>query len=515
MDPLEQSTLDTSKTVQAAGPQRYLGVAILCHPNLSRVGEVARLLDLGSRADVRLSRTEPLFRDRSGAARGPLATTRSSRLPLTLRFEGDGGLRIEAPEGMQLFVDESAASGETKCSAGELEAGVSLRIGKYVLLWLGLFQDARRGEGLPQLIGQSEPMQRLRTEIMQVADLDVPVMLRGETGVGKELVASALHELGGRRSGPYVCVNMAAIPSSMAAAELFGHGRGAFTGAAAAREGYFADADGGTLFLDEIGETASEVQPILLRAVETGVIQPLGGKLRKVDVRLIAATDSDLETAVEQGSFHGALMRRFGFEVWIPPLRERRSDIPELFAHFLQQELEQFGEGQRLAPDDPDLKPFLRADFVARLLRHRWPGNVRELRNVARRFAIHNRGKEQAEADERLLALLGPERGSTPLRPSSKPSARELSDEQVLEALRAHAFRVEQTADALGVSRSWLHARMNLQRIRKATHLSAAEIRAALDHHDGDMAAAAAELQVSERGLQLQLARLGTQAGDR
>src|SRR6185369_2634420 len=215
-------------------------------------------------------------------------------------------------------------------------------------------------------------------------------------------------------------VNMGAIPPALAAAELFGAARGAFTGADQRRTGYFSQAHGGTLFLDEIGETPPEVQVLLLRALETGEIQPVGAEApRRVDVRVLAATDADLEEAIAAGRFRFSLFKRqTAYEIRLPALRERREDFGQLFFSFLRQELEALGEAGRLDDPGPRGDPWLPAPLVARLAAADWPGNVRQLRNAARQIAIGNRGAAHAVLPPPLLKTL--ERSDA--RPSSSPS---------------------------------------------------------------------------------------------
>ena len=273
------------------------------------------------------------------------------------------------------------------------------------------------------LIGDSAAVAQVRADIRRVADLEVAVLLRGETGTGKELVARAIHRSSARRSRPYLAVNMGAIPPALAAAELFGAARGAFTGADQRRAGYFSQAHGGTLFLDEIGETPAEVQALLLRALETGEVQPLGAEApRRVDVRVLAATDADLEASIAAGRFRAPLLHRLnGYEIRLPALRERREDFGQLFFAFLRQELEAMGEGERLEDPGPRGTPWLPAPVVARLAAADWPGNVRQLRNVARQIAIGNRGAAEAVLPPAVLGTLERQlekgSGSRPLPP--------------------------------------------------------------------------------------------------
>jgi len=242
-----------------------------------------------------------------------------------------------------------------------------------------LMDDARRDTGR-ELVGQSPPMQHLRREIELVGPSDFTVLVTGETGVGKELVVRALHAASLRREAPLLYLNCAALPEGLAESELFGHVRGAFTGALADRPGKFELADGGTLFLDEIGELPPAVQPKLLRALQEGEIQRVGqDRLRTVDVRLLAATNRDLAREVAAGRFRADLYHRVNvYPIRVPPLRERAGDIPALAGHFSERLQRRLGTGPvRLAPG-----------ALARLAEHPWPGNVRELENVLARAVL-------------------------------------------------------------------------------------------------------------------------------
>jgi transcriptional regulator with GAF, ATPase, and Fis domain len=233
-----------------------------------------------------------------------------------------------------------------------------------------------------RLIGRSVPMRELFALLARVAPSDASVLIQGETGTGKELVAHAIHERSLRKGRPFVVFDCGAVPPTLIESELFGHERGAFTGAVAARAGVFERADGGTLFLDELGELALELQPKLLRALETGEILRVGGERPiKVDVRVLTATHRDLAHMVHEGGFRADLYYRLAvIRVPVPPLRERRDDIPLLASVFVKDVLGDFSRA-RLP------QATLEAIFEG-LRHHDWPGNVRELRNVVERAAI-------------------------------------------------------------------------------------------------------------------------------
>jgi DNA-binding NtrC family response regulator len=229
------------------------------------------------------------------------------------------------------------------------------------------------------LVGTSPSMRKLRAALDRLASQDVSILIRGESGTGKELVARALHERGARRKRRFVALNCGAIPDSLIDSELFGHAKGAFTGATTDRAGVFVEADGGTLFLDEIGDMPTAVQARLLRVLQEGEVRPVGGSgVRTVDVRVIAATHVDLTAAVEQGRFRQDLFYRLNVVVLgVPPLRERLEDLPILAAHFLR---------KHGGPTPMSLSP----DALDVMTSYAWPGNVRELENaVMHALALH------------------------------------------------------------------------------------------------------------------------------
>jgi two-component system, NtrC family, nitrogen regulation response regulator GlnG len=263
-------------------------------------------------------------------------------------------------------------------------------------------------ERLP-LIGRSAAMQEIYRVIARLTQSDLTVMIMGESGTGKELVARALHDYGRRRRGSFVAVNMAAIPKELVESELFGHERGAFTGATNRGIGRFEQAEGGTLFLDEIGDMPLEAQTRLLRVLQQGEYTTVGGRVPiRTDVRIVAATNRDLRQLIQQGLFREDLYYRLNVvPLRLPPLRERGEDIPDLVHHFLGKAEDEGLPAKRLDGEALDL-----------LRRHRWPGNVRELENLIRRLAVLQSGDTvaasaiAAELDEPARALEESDEGS-------------------------------------------------------------------------------------------------------
>lgn len=315
-----------------------------------------------------------------------------------------------------------------------------------------LRDELRPGEAL---VGESRAIEELRALVRRVAPTDARVVITGESGTGKELVASAIHALSPRRDGPFVRVNCAAIPRDLIESEMFGHERGAFTGATERRRGKFELAHGGTLFLDEVADLGPEAQAKLLRAVETGEIERVGGsEVIPVDVRVIAATNRRLEEEVERDRFRDDLYFRLHvFAIHVPPLRERREDVPLLIAHFL----ERFRTRHGLRA------PIHTESAIETLQAYRWPGNVRELANVVERLMILHPDESIGDAEVRSVLLQPPGGGGPALRPDGRPLSRLLDDYErhlIEMALADAGGNVAEAARRLNTDRPNLYRRM-------------------------------------------------------
>jgi two-component system nitrogen regulation response regulator NtrX len=301
------------------------------------------------------------------------------------------------------------------------------------------------------MVGSSLALRRVRELIARIGPTDARVLITGESGTGKELAAVALHAASPRADAPFVRVNCAAIPRDLVESEMFGHEKGAFTGASEMRRGRFELADGGTLLMDEVADLGPEAQAKLLRALETGTIERLGSERPlQVDVRVLAATNRDLTVAMDQGSFRRDLFYRLNvLHVHLPPLRERLEDVPELVEHFLR----------RLRARHGLAVPGLSADALARLRRYAWPGNVRELANVCERLAILHAGRTVTPADlEGLLRGPAPPPIDEDLPLSERIEAFER--ETIARALRECDDSVSEAARRLGTDRPNLYRRM-------------------------------------------------------
>jgi hypothetical protein len=326
--------------------------------------------------------------------------------------------------------------GGARVEQADLAPGASFVVGRVVLTCrpgsLRTPGDELVAVPLPGFAGSSLAVRRVTQEVRRVANVKGPVLLRGETGTGKDVLARAMHAVGPRRGGPFVPLNVATLPRELADAELFGHERGAYTGAHGAREGAFVEAHRGTLFLDEIAELAPDLQVKLLRVLEDGDVRPIGGRARKVDVRVLSATWAPLHQRVAEGRFRQDLYQRLAvFVIDVPPLRERRSDLPILVERFLREIAPEVGARE------------LSAGALAKLAAYGWPGNVRELRNVLYRAALFASG-----------SMLGTREIAESLEVSAAPRRVLVSTEEARAVVESHGGNVSAAARHLGVARS-------------------------------------------------------------
>jgi two-component system nitrogen regulation response regulator NtrX len=305
-----------------------------------------------------------------------------------------------------------------------------------------------------EIIGDSSPMRHLREQIAMAAPSNGRVLIQGENGSGKELVARAIHALSARREQPFVEVNCAAIPEELIESELFGHEKGAFTGALARRRGRFEMADRGTLFLDEIGDMSLKTQAKVLRALEEQAFERVGGReTLKVDVRVIAASNQDLTTLIAAGRFREDLYYRLNvIPIDVPPLRARKDDIPRLIDHFVHVFCAE--NGKRLKT--------VSGEALAWFLAYDWPGNVRELRNMVERLVIM--APRDVIGAENLPAPLRPKEAGPTGAPTGERSLREARENferaYILAELRVNDWNMTRTAERLGIERSHLYRKI-------------------------------------------------------
>jgi len=558
---------------------------LLYHPDLARIGAVSHP-DLAFEHGewVAVGRGAPLFASPSQRdVWRPLEDPTISRTQLRIRWlREEACFEVEPSSSAKRRLHAIRLDAEPPPAGAEIRAPERLAPGSCVAIedrvLLGLEATSRAhfiDEDRLGLIGESEEMWRLRADIQEVARFRKPALILGETGAGKELVASAVHQEGPSAAGPFKAINCAALPEQLVESMLFGHARGAFTGADASREGLFRAADGGTLFLDELGEMPIGVQPKLLRTLQDGLVTAVGQHQSvRVDVRLVAATNRDPAAEIAAGRLRADLYHRLAAHVvHVPSLAARRLDVPALFLHFLERLRRDHPEIAWLWRDGPRFRAAVPLSFFVELMRRGWEGNVRELENVAEQTARRNlrEGPFQRPALPSALASLPPESPpsappsappstaakAAPAPPSAPPSAHlgeasqllgiarktvaKLLDEEALAAvlrpaegddaaartarLRAHAterlhaclaqhdFSQARVARALGVSAWTLIRLMQDLGFPRPSDLSLAEIQRALDGAGGDLAGAAIRLRVSEHGLKKRLSEVGIERG--
>jgi DNA-binding NtrC family response regulator len=332
-------------------------------------------------------------------------------------------------------------------------------------------RELRHRLGKHELVGSGPAMKKLVAQIERVAASETRVCILGETGTGKELVARAIHEKSPRHEHPFVTLNCAAVPAELIESELFGHEKGAFTGAAIKHLGKFEQADGGTLFLDEIGDMPVAMQAKLLRVLEEGEVERVGGdKPIKVNVRVLVATHRNLEELVKQNAFRRDLFHRiYVFPLTLPPLHERPEDFSGLVAHFARQVAAQNGWKEKIFAEEA----------IAELRKYGWPGNVRELRNVVERLILLSSDQDVAAADVRLIlptSDFSSGSGSSSSGGSATGTLVERTEaferEVLLAEIRRHNFHMTNVARALGLERSHLYKKcqqlgIDLQSLRK------------------------------------------------
>jgi two-component system, NtrC family, nitrogen regulation response regulator NtrX len=310
-------------------------------------------------------------------------------------------------------------------------------------------RQLRRRVGRHEVVWTSDAMRAVMAQVDRVAASESRVCILGETGTGKELVARAIHERSARRTRPFVTLNCAAVPSELIESELFGHEKGAFTGAAARHLGKFEQAHGGTLFLDEIGDMPAAMQAKLLRVLQEGEFERVGAERRiEVNTRVLVATHRDLDALVQKGAFREDLYHRiFVFPITIPPVRDRLEDVRPLAEHFAQQVAEQNGWKPRGFTDVA----------VEELKRYPWPGNVRELRNVVERLLLLTDDTVDAPIVRQVLSGRRSATAAVGATGALADRVAAFERDTVLNELRAHAYRITDTARALGLERSHLY----------------------------------------------------------
>jgi two-component system, NtrC family, nitrogen regulation response regulator GlnG len=501
----DDATLTIGPAGRRAPPLRGFivpALTILWHPDLERVGEVTPLTAALETDDTDLTRTQPAFFVPGSIIRRPidhLAMNRNPVLRLTLR----GGDLVLEPgiANKKVELEGEPFVQPRRLDRAELRRGLIFTVGRGFAFCIHEIQfPISRAQDLG-LLGGSDAIEKVRREITGVPDDETLVFLRGESGTGKELAARALHESSGRSKGPFITINAGTLNASTAASVLFGHERGAFTGATDAKPGYFRAAHGGTLFVDEIGFMPYEVQPHLLRVLQDSCVPPLGSpRQQKVDVRVIAATDLPLEKAVNEGLFVRSLYNRLinGVTIKLPPLRKRREDIGVLLVHYLRQQFGGSAKLQRIQASHADGTGWLSPQTVATIASSALPANVRDLQGLAKalRSCVGTGAPDTSVVVAERLALFN-ELASTPTSPAPSPGDKNVRD--LAAALQATGWDRKRAVKLLDISKATfyrdLKAHPDVHRLFK---LSTRKLARELEACGGDVGRLAKKLQVPE-----------------
>ncbi|CAA0109662.1 DNA-binding transcriptional regulator NtrC [Halioglobus japonicus] len=489
-----------------------LVLTVIFHPDSSRIGQRAVVPQQSGNAPWVLGRRSPMFDHPDNQSPAPLNDPYVSRkaLQFTLRGKRLVVRRFDASSRCRLGSTELYDSVEIEWE--QLRVGLPVMLGHSIVL---LLRVGRSGSPFATdrvadspLRGSSACMVDIREQVARAGESDLDVLVRGETGTGKELVATAIHSASRRATEPMVSVNMAAIPSDLAAAALFGSARGAFTGAHQAASGYFEQAEGGTLFLDEIGDASLDVQPQLLRALQEREIQAVGGPIRQLDVRVISATDAALDG--QGGDFKAALRHRLGAcEILLPALREHPEDIGELLLYFLQNSAAETGR--------PDLLPKVDSaatDIAAwailfyAFLSYQWPGNVRELANFAQQVVMASEARPVMN-EVLQAAILSPGSLSSFSGRVRRRRMQDIDDATFDRAMHENDCEVPRVAQQLSVSRAAVYRRIESSpRYCLASEIPPQELQRLMAEHAGDSASVARHLRVSHNSLRSRLRKL-------
>jgi DNA-binding NtrC family response regulator len=501
-------TLTSPLSAMSKGASPLLGLTIVWHPDQSRIGE--QFVGGTSAGLVEISRFLPLFR-KPGSEGLALGHGGISRDPVRILRDAVDGIEIHLPASRMVVELNGHEIHETRyLSAENIEAGQILGLGRTILVCLHWMRCLPKNNPVAGLLGVGSAAIVARDQIRQVAGTDLPVLLLGETGTGKEIAARAIHALSKRNSARLVTVNMAALNESLAAADLFGAVKGAYTGAQTTRQGLFAEAEGATLFLDEIGNTPATVQPMLLRVLEGGDYRPLGAqKDQHSSARIIAATDQELDSE----SFNQALLRRLeSFVIHLPPLRARREDIGVLIVHLLNTSALAQVNGTTIS---------LPTTLITELASYDWPGNIRQLAHVLKRAMLALQMGETPSLDS--LVKISPERisssGTLKLDPSMPPTTSsaarhkkpaELSEQTILNAMENNDWYIQAAAQELGISRPSMYKLLEAHaQIRRIEQISEEEIRQSLETSAGDVERCASLLKTPSEALRRHLRGLG------
>jgi DNA-binding NtrC family response regulator len=525
-------TITSPVALSTQNNRHLLGLTIAWHPDLTRIGD--QYIGSTEAAVIEMSRFIPIFQQ-IGSEALPIGHGGISRDPVRIVRDANDGVTICPPNSrMVVEVNGKEIHNPTFLSSAQIEAGAILGLGRAVFICLHWMRCLPKNNPVDGFLGVGSSAIQTRDLIRLAATNDNAVLLLGETGTGKEVAAQGIHSLSKRNAHKMVSVNMAALNESLAAADLFGATRGAYTGAQTTRDGFFSEAQNSTLFLDEIGNTPATVQPMLLRVLENGEYRPLGAaRDTRSNARLITATDQDLYDE----SFNHALLRRLeSFIIRIPPLRARREDIGLLILHL-------FKDSKMANIETNQIPPALISD----MLNFEWPGNVRQLGNAFKRallsiqlgeFPVLATIVERPKMTAGISAELRQTRDAAPAEfmpsnasstpatsntnrinnasdegksaPMERKKIRDLTEDDIVNAMENHGWTIQYAADDLGISRPSMYKLIESNsQIRRVEQIPAEEIREQLQLANNHVEQCASRLKTPSEALRRHLKGLG------
>ncbi|RUO75491.1 sigma-54-dependent Fis family transcriptional regulator [Idiomarina seosinensis] len=478
-------------------------LVVALHPDISRIGETAPLLSLSQDGRDYLSRNRPDF-SKNGRAGRSLCEPRISRSPIIIQQDSQDTFRVRAhTTSTTVEIAGRAEQSEYLLSRADIGSGVVMTLNKTVVLLLKLLplQDVRiHKESL--LKGISPDIRALNSKLENVARMDIPVMIRGLAGSGKEQAAYKVHSDSPRADKPFVNVNLAAIHDVVAAEELFGslHKQ-------AQNPGYFSQADGGTLVLEDIEDASEQVIELLFSAIKNGYYLPLQSDVPKpINCRLVLTSVYDSCPCAVDSRLWQLTNALSAYQVFLPPLAERVEDLSLLFIHFVEE------QWHRLYPDRA-FNLNIPTDLMGQLMAFHWPGNVRQLRNVARQVVIDSREASTLQLDPQLLSILKPQSRQRTERIGANGNARKpnsISREELSEALENNRFELQATARELAISRASVYQLIQrFEGLSTAQDLDEAELRNCYQKYRGDTEQMMWELRVSQVGMRRRLKAMG------
>jgi two-component system, NtrC family, nitrogen regulation response regulator GlnG len=477
---------------------RALTLTIAFHPDTSRIGEQCILRHAMQGEPITLNRSTPSFAQR-GEMPMPLEDSHVSRSPVVLRLEEEELIIDPTQTSTEVVLSSEWLREETSVPRWKVNRGLTLKLADRIMLCVHFSQPTRENSASRGLIGHGDAIDEIREMVGDLAADDDPALLLGEYGVGKRRVARAIHDASSRGGRAFEVLDLAAIPQE--------HVKQAVRG----DDGAFERAEGGTLYVEGLSDVEDDVQRMFVDLVQKGQMIDVGGNERAIDIRLLVGSGRELEHAVAEGQLRSEFIALFAMSLHIPPLRHRIEDIAPLFLHFLKESLREKGQVVLLQDGGPGRPLWLPPDFVGRLLRHQWPGNGNQLAAVADAVADTcgqgytvrvtkevERYLDEAGTYDHGLGL------NTPATGHVTPS--DISDQDLLGALKAYRWNAVATATHLGISVRAVHDLMDASPMFKTPdRLSEAAILGATRQFGGDITLAAEQLQVSIRGLQRRL----------